>query len=347
VSAQGKKATRKALLIVLKIVISVGLLVFVVARNREAFADTLEHKPSILGLLAALALYLGGVALAFARWWVLVRALELPFRLREALRLGWIGLFFNMVIPGAIGGDFVKAAYIARAQHHKGRAVASVVIDRLVSLIGLFLLAAAGGLFAWGRFDRRVRPMVVAAWIALAVTLALLALSFSIHPRGPLARRLSRRARGERLIGELHATGVAYRRRLGWVGLATLMACATYLAHVAAFALVYRSVFPDDPGPGAPGYLSLVPLVLFSTAIPLPFAGLGAAENVSAVLFRTLGYGGGAVAMIGFRLLQLVGAGLGIWVYLTHRAEVAPVAPHAPHVEGPAREGAPPITATR
>ena len=49
-----------------------------------------------------------------SRWWFLLRANGLGVRFIEAQKFGWIGLFFNNVMPGATGGDVVKAVYIVR-----------------------------------------------------------------------------------------------------------------------------------------------------------------------------------------------------------------------------------------
>lgn len=317
-----EEARRGPLVLAVKLAISLALLGIVFAANRESFAETLAHRPLPGRLAAALAWYLGGVTLAFTRWWLLVRAVELPFTLREAFRLGWIGMFFNMVIPGAVGGDVVKAAYLMRDQDRKSRAVASIVIDRLVGLLGLFVLAGIAGIVAArGGLGRELRPLVISAWVAYAISLGLLILAFRIRPDGPISKRLEDRPRWRRLFEELHATGVAYQRRLWWVVTAHALAALTHLANVMAFYEVSRALFPAREIPGLLGHLLLVPLVLFSTAIPLPFSGLGAAENVSALLFRVLDYTGGAVAMLGFRLLQLAAALLGAWVYLSYRRQ--------------------------
>ena len=53
------------------------------------------------------------------------------------------------MIPGAVGGDLIKAAYLVRMQINKTQAVASMVIDRILGLLGLFLLAAIAGAVAW------------------------------------------------------------------------------------------------------------------------------------------------------------------------------------------------------
>src|SRR5262249_62009496 len=98
-----------------------------------------------LPLLAATVCCAGAMFLTFARWFVLVRALELPFRLRDAVRLGLAGFFFNIFLAGEIGGDVVKAAFLAREQSRRTAAVATVLVDRVGGLAGLFWPAALVG----------------------------------------------------------------------------------------------------------------------------------------------------------------------------------------------------------
>lgn len=323
---------RGLVVLALKLLVSAGLFAAVIALNRHSFAEALAHRPDVGALLFALGCYLSGVMLAFCRWHMLVRALDLPFTRREAFRLGWIGMFFNLVIPGAVGGDVVKGAYIARQQHHKAKAIASVIIDRLVGLIGLFVLAVVGGLAAWNSLDPRVRPITIAACIALSASVLLTLASFWIRPHGPIRRLTQSRPRLANLFGELHAMGVAYRRRLAWVGAAVLLATITHVLNVFAFAAVGRAIATGSALPSLLGYFTVVPLVLFSTAIPLPFSGLGAAESVSSLLFNALDYRGGAIAMIGFRMFQLVAAVIGWMFYLGYkRSPVDREQPPAPH----------------
>jgi uncharacterized membrane protein YbhN (UPF0104 family) len=317
----------------IRLLIGVGLLVLALWLSRDQLAEVAARRPD-LGLFGlAFGIYFGGVLLAYYRWYLLVRALGLPFTVRDSFRLGMIGTLFNMVIPGAIGGDFVKAAYFAREQARKGRAIASIVIDRIVGLIGLFVLAAITGAWSWPSLGEEVRGVVIAAWIALGVTTLLLILCFAINPHGPVARRLNRSKRGAKLVRELHETGVAYRRRPGVVLLGIAGGATTHFGNVLAFVAVSHALYPSAQVPSLTHNLMIVPLVLFSTAIPLPFSGLGASEGVSTLLFLSVDFRGGAMAMLGFRLLQFIGAGLGAIVYAANRRQVRDLSSEADHTE--------------
>ena len=89
--------------------------------EQPGLAKLLERQPNwglyaLCGVLCA-----GVVASQYVRWYTLVRAVDLPFTLRNAFRLGMVGTFYNTFLPGAIGGDLIKAFFIAKDQPAGGR----------------------------------------------------------------------------------------------------------------------------------------------------------------------------------------------------------------------------------
>ncbi len=180
-----QRPERPWLWLAVRLGLGLGLLALALWFSRDQIAEVAARRPDLRLFALAFAFYFGGVLLAYLRWFLLVRAVGLPFTLRDAFRLGMIGTLFNLVIPGAIGGDFVKAAYLAREQTRKGQAIATIVIDRIVGLIGLFVLAAATGAWFWSRLDEDVQGVVIAAWIALGVTSLLAHPLLRPQPRRP------------------------------------------------------------------------------------------------------------------------------------------------------------------
>lgn len=88
--------------------------------------------------------FLGSQILAAARLGCLLKTINLPIRFQETFKFIMIGNFFNMVIPGVFGGDFVKAFYLVKNEKNsKGRSSGIVVIDRI---LGLFAILFIGGI---------------------------------------------------------------------------------------------------------------------------------------------------------------------------------------------------------
>lgn len=69
----------------------------------------------------------------------------------RAFKLTMIGLFFNIVSPGAVGGDLFKAFYLIRDNYNSNKKAASLMsifVDRIFGLFALFFLSALAFLFS-------------------------------------------------------------------------------------------------------------------------------------------------------------------------------------------------------
>lgn len=303
------------------VALAFGLLGVVIYRNRAAIAEVAARPIDPTLLVPALLCYLVAMVSTFIRWHLLVRVIEPRFPLRSTLLLGFIGNVFNLVIPGAVGGDVIKAAYLARMHIKRTQAIASMVIDRILGLLGLFVLASIAGLFAWSDAPAVVHRLIVAAWVALAIGLALLAAIFT----QAISRFIPARAiTGSRLglvMAELHVMSATYRGRLGVVAVAGTISVLNHALNVVSFYLVGLTLYPKMTTTLVDHFL-LTPLVLFTMAVPLPFGALGVTEGVGKELMGLVNHPNGALAMMGFRLVMYCGGLIGAVVYLVKLKEV-------------------------
>src|SRR5215210_5638864 len=79
----------------------------------DAFGGLVAHWPTTLVALGVLS---ADHAVAAGRLGVLLRARGIALSWPAALRLTWLGLFFNTWLPGSLGGDAVKLYYAAAGQ---------------------------------------------------------------------------------------------------------------------------------------------------------------------------------------------------------------------------------------
>ncbi|MFH0910170.1 MAG: lysylphosphatidylglycerol synthase transmembrane domain-containing protein [Planctomycetota bacterium] len=87
--------------------------------------------------------------LSYIRWFYLLRGVEISIPLFTAIRFGFIGLFFNAFLFGGFGGDVVKIAYIVRETSRRAAAVASVLVDRVLGMLGLLALGGFAIILSW------------------------------------------------------------------------------------------------------------------------------------------------------------------------------------------------------
>jgi glycosyltransferase 2 family protein len=315
-----KRSTRSLAFQALGMLVAFGLLGFTLWKHRVEIQKVLRGPLDGRLFALALAVNILGLVLTFVRWYILVRALGIPFRLRDALRLGFIGNVYNLVIPGAVGGDLIKAIYLYREQTRKAQAIASMVIDRIVGLLGLFMLAGVMGAWIWPSANADVRRFIIVVWAAVAAGLCGLAVMFTPALYRPMARLFTGRKRLETLFQELIATAEAYRSHLGVVAFTLLFAMGIHTLYVLSFYTVSLAMFPKVPTVGE--HFVMVPLILFTTAVPLPFGAIGLSEGISDQLFRLVHYPGGAIAMMGYRVLMYGGGILSAIVYLANMRQV-------------------------
>lgn len=126
----------------------VGLLL---AFNRLDLRELSQLDETWPWLVAALLLMLPPYLVVSYRFYLILASQGMHVPFLQALRWTMIGSFFDLAMPSSNGGDLVKAGYVMK---HVGpgmrtRAVMAVLIDRVLGLLGLFLLASLVALLGW------------------------------------------------------------------------------------------------------------------------------------------------------------------------------------------------------
>jgi uncharacterized protein (TIRG00374 family) len=321
------------------VLLAFGLLGGVIWQNREEIREVLGRRLDFRVLGLAFAIYMAGQLLTFARWFFLVRVIEPKFRFRDAILLGYIGNVFNLVIPGAVGGDFIKAAYLVRMRINKTQAIASMVLDRILGLMGLFLLAGISGAVAWPLAGTVVRRLIVVVWAFLGLSVLGLLAIFGQALTRRFPQLLEGHGRIALLLRELAALSKTYRSKPGLVVGALTLASINHALSVVAFYLVSTTIFPASQLPSLGQHFLMVPLTLFTTAVPIPFGALGLTERVSKQLFQLVDHPHGDLAMMGFRVLMYAGALVSACFYLANLKQVRGLSDTAGHLEEELIEG--------
>lgn len=95
-----------------------------------------------LTLLIMLLCYIMVVAHAW-RWYRLNRVQGIDLSFMQTIMPTYLGVAFNTVLPGSLGGDFVRLYFVIKKfPQKKTRAVFSVLVDRISGLLGLFIIGS-------------------------------------------------------------------------------------------------------------------------------------------------------------------------------------------------------------
>jgi uncharacterized membrane protein YbhN (UPF0104 family) len=293
----------------LKYLLAIALLALVIRMNwaGEYGLGAVWHRhveeghPVAWGFFAiAFTVYAVAAVITMLRWYLLVRAQDLPFSVPQALRLGMVGCFFNAFLPGSVGGDIIKAAALARSQSRRTVAVATVIMDRVIALWGLiWFVALLGGVF-WlagaleGAEAFKCKVIVGTAAVTVVVSLTVWLLMGLLPQRRAerFALRLGCLPRVGASAAEMWRAVWMYRCRqmvvyqvlaLSWVG---------HVGFVVAFYCAANTLWDGTPPNAVPTFVQhflLVPIGLVVQAvIPLP-GGIGIGELGFGTLYELLG----------------------------------------------------------
>jgi len=327
---------KRLILTLLKYSIPLAIIAWLVASvDREDWARLRHQEHNWPMLAAGFALTFLAVALTFYRWYLLVRALNLPFRLADAFRLGFLGYLLTFVSAGSVGGDLFKAVFIAHEQPgRRAEAVATVLIDRVAGMFALFVVASAAVLIAGPH-----EPSPLVAWICNLTLIAtaaglvgvgfvlvpphtselLLAISNRIPKIGVIAARLivALQIYRSKPLALLHVLLVS-------LSVHTLL---TISLHTVAVALLR-----DAPSIGE--HFIIVPLSMVAAALPITPAGMGPYEWWMDQLYRLLPSPpcqDGLLVALAYRLITIVIAMIGVVYYWSSRREVRQLLEEAEH----------------
>jgi len=91
---------------------------------------------------AALGIFVLSQILIGLRWWLLLRTQSIFIRFWAAVRLHFLGLFYNNFMPSSVGGDLIRAWYVTKHTDKTFEAALSVFVDRIIGLLSTLVIAA-------------------------------------------------------------------------------------------------------------------------------------------------------------------------------------------------------------
>jgi uncharacterized protein (TIRG00374 family) len=263
--------------------VTVALLAAVAARLDVAALAGKAARADPRWIAAAFAVVLAAVALSAWKWGLVLAARGRPLPWPALFRHYLVGLFFNNVLPGAVGGDAVRAWEAARDAGDAPEAVASVLTERLVAgaalgvtaLLGLPFVAATPRLAGLVVLFLATNVALVAAFLAPRVAERLAA---AVLPRRLAAVRAAvvatiaavrESVRSPRLFARLFLLSVVFQ-----VLVAAVNACL--FAAIGAPVSLARCVV-------------CTPMIFTVTMVPVSLSGLGVREAAYAWFFGQAG----------------------------------------------------------
>lgn len=148
VTAKSPSKTVRLLKLLLKIIIS-GLCLWYVSTkiNLTELKQTI-NSTSLTGLAGVLFIFLISKIFAVRRFDIYLRTINIRLTEWENIKLFWLGMFYNLFLPGSISGDAYKVILLKKTFNAPYKKTSTaVLLDRFSGLLALGVLLAVYGLF--------------------------------------------------------------------------------------------------------------------------------------------------------------------------------------------------------
>jgi len=144
--ADADKRKGKHIFLVLRIAVIAAVVIWAVSRigQEQRWNSFVEYfrRMHLWVFASALGIFVLGQAIIGLRWWLLLRTQSIFIGLWAAVRLHFLGLFYNNFMPSSVGGDLMRAWYVTKHTDKRFEAVLSVFVDRVVGLLSTLVIAA-------------------------------------------------------------------------------------------------------------------------------------------------------------------------------------------------------------
>jgi glycosyltransferase 2 family protein len=328
---------KKLLITLLKIGVSVAIVGYLVWRstqspqNANAFANLRDEPKNWAILAAAWACCTAAVLVTFVRWWYLARAVEIPLRFRDSIRISFWGYLFNLAPLGIVAGDLVKAVMLDHEHRgYRARALASVLVDRVLGLYVLFIVATGAILISgfWRINDPLIWWTCKLTFLLTAVGTVAMAVLLGPDPsNGRFGQAVGRIPYVGPPIQSLVDAVRMYRRK----PVVLVASCLATVAVHSFFAIGCWLIACGLPGNhlSLPEHFVVMPLGSAMGVVPLA---MGPMEVVVDILYAhvpvagpPIAAGQGLVVVLAYRLITVLIAALGVYYYFGNRREMAQV----------------------
>jgi glycosyltransferase 2 family protein len=284
--SQGLSRLRGALVPFFKVGVAV-LIIYVMIERNLFNPEVLFSLITLKELVFCVALVLLGIYLSALRWLLLLRGQGFDLTMRNVFSLQLIGLFFNYIVPGGVGGDLVKGYYLVKANDdRKFLAATSIVMDRLLGLWTIIILVVASGpligkdIIQNPKLYYTYRGVLVAG--SIFTTMLLIGFSDRFYDSGWMFKKFGALPYG-RVVVESYEAVHAYGTKLTIIVKAMILSLCLQVSSVLFFWVVGNAM---GIRMSIGSYMFLVPLGFVASSLPITPGGIGIGQMAFFALFN-------------------------------------------------------------
>ncbi len=236
-------------------------------------------------LVGALLVFVVSGALGAVQWAALLRFHGIALGFAGTVARYFMGLFFNYILPGFVGGDVVRVYKTAMVSGRASQSFSSTLADRVIGLLALVLFSLGAFMFLPAGATGRALPAAAFMFLVLAGCMAL----FAVRSLGSIVSSL---------FGRFVPDGIAEKIAAVYEEMHLLTRSPATLARTLALSFLIQFTrigvhYLCARAVGIPlgfAYFALfVPVMEILASLPFSFGGVGVREMAGVGLFSSLG----------------------------------------------------------
>jgi len=271
----------------LKFMVSAGLLVWVISRFgfRTVLGGMIAADKGFV--LYAVGTFIASGMIGAAQWWTLLKFHGIATGYPATLARYFMGLFFNYMLPGFVGGDVVRVYKTTINSGNPARSFSSTLADRVIGLMVLVLFSLGAYALLPGEDAGHAVPVAIFMLAVLAGFITV----FAFKPLGAFIKRHFGRfiPRGiEDTVAGIYLETHRLTRAPKTLATVFTLSVIVQFTRIAVHYLCGRAVGIDI---GFAYFALFVPLVEIVASLPVSMGGVGVRESMAFILFSTVGQG--------------------------------------------------------
>jgi glycosyltransferase 2 family protein len=274
------------------------------------------YRLTMKGYLLMCSFVLLSLLIDCLRFFFILKIFSIHITIYQVLTLNWLGLFFNNVLPGSVGGDIIKSYYL----HKKGYKFVNLLfisfLDRACGLYGLSINFIIG-LYILPRYNKKL--FYFALILFTIFWLCTFLIVFTQFFKKFIANLTSKMP----LVKNYHESlFIPFLEILNKPSQFLLPIFISILTHLSLFGAIYigGTFWEQNIVHNFLNYFAIVPIGFIITALPISISGWGTGEVGFGFIYSTFGYPselGVAISILyKFTLLILSTPGFIVWLYL-------------------------------
>jgi len=322
--------TKNLLSFLFRITLSAALLFYVFTKIDLQKTIEVLKSADLMYIYMAGGIFLVVNCILLYRWTIFIKALDLSADYSNVVKHFFYGLFGNLFLPTAIGGDLIKAIGLCKSSTEKPKVIASILLDRISGFASIAIVAIISFIFGYHLIEDKSLIIPIFLMGAGSVTVAAILFNEAIYSF--FCRIFDKLPKFKNSLMTMHydiallKEGGKYKEGIK----AILLSCFSQVIFAVSHYLIALGLHQDV---SMIYFLIFVPIICIISAFP-SIGGLGVRELGAAYLFAKIGMESGvAVSMTLIVFLFMIIIGLVGGIIYVYSLSVGRVQHHT-HDEG-------------